>query len=217
MFDISHTERLTTTNPSGVKRKEIISTSYKFSEYVPVWAWSRAHCYVCRVDLINDLRAFHIHPYPSTRPPIHPSSHQRQQHPHRHAHRLPQSRSCVSHQISIGPGSGCFCPGCVGFVFCFWFLSTTAGNCDKLIELNGKNIRHQIACDDKRVSLPIEMDWKSEWIGVLVSEWKDMSASMSLSPGSPRNMQAKQKLTHFQRDMFYMSVSSVFARRQQKH
>jgi len=46
MFDISHTERLTTTNPSGVKRKEIISTSYKFSEYVPVWAYSKHAVYL---------------------------------------------------------------------------------------------------------------------------------------------------------------------------
>lgn len=93
----------------------MIPTSYKFWEYVPVVAWSGPYCYVCRVDLINDLA---IGNPPTT-----------------------SLLSWVDHYVLNSFGAQSAFPT-------FSFSMHSDGNCDKLIELNCKNIRHQIACDN---------------------------------------------------------------------
>jgi len=129
---------------------------------VPVSVGSSPHCYVCRVDLINDLRAIHDHVRP---PPL--SS-------------FPETELCVPLDFNR-----------------FWlralirrspFLSTTAGNCDKLIELNGTNISHQIACDNKR-AWPSEWTenvdgWAGSWVGMGEHGYPGDSCANSIQAGT---------------------------------
>jgi len=77
-----------------------------------------------------------------------------------------------------------------------------------LIELNGTNISHQIACDNKRA-------WPSEWTEN-VDGWAGwwMWMGEHIYPVIPvlTVFRQEQQLTHFELDMFYMSVSRAFAR-----